>query len=273
MRLFAVSDLHVDYQPNVAWIDSLSMADYRDDALIVAGDLSHRQALVLASLAALNDRFAHVLFVPGNHDIWVTRKDRGDSMARHRDLRSAVAALGVHVDPLYLPDVTIVPLLSWYDFSFGEPGRKLRLAWMDFHRCRWPDGWQAQHISAEFLAQNPNPVTVGAAAASRPLVTFSHFMPRADLLPELAVKHFGFLLPVLGGWSIDATLRSYRVPPARSTPALPHHHIYGHSHVNVDRTIAGVRYLNNARGYPNEPRYAQRRLRQVDFGQRTDQAD
>ncbi|MFK7916255.1 MAG: metallophosphoesterase [Pseudomonadales bacterium] len=262
MRLFAVSDLHVDYQPNVEWINALSRADFTDDALIVAGDLSHRQELVLDNLAELAQRFAYVLFVPGNHDIWVSRQSPEDSLTRHDQLLQAVETAGVRTQPLILPELRIVPLLSWYDFSFGEPIRKLRLAWMDFHRCRWPQGWGEVEINANFLARNPNPASIGSSDDSRPLVTFSHFMPRADLLPELAVKHFGWLLPVLGGWSIDTALRRYQ-STARSSP---HHHVYGHSHVNVDRAIDGVRYLNNARGYPNEPRYAQRRLREIDFG-------
>ena len=261
MRLFAVSDLHVDYAPNVEWIEGLSRLDYQNDALIVAGDLSHQQSLLLTSLAALSDRFAHVLFVPGNHDIWVSRQDPRDSLTRHDQLLDAVQDAGVLTTPLRLPELQIVPLLSWYDFSFGEPIRRLRAAWMDFHRCRWPDGWLEADINACFLGRNPAPETIATASKQTPLVTFSHFMPRADLLPELAVKHFGWLLPVLGGWSIDRALRTY----GSGAGSASHHHIYGHSHVNVDRTIDGVRYLNNARGYPNEPRYAQRRLLEVDF--------
>lgn len=263
MRLFAVSDLHVDYQPNVDWIAGLSRSEYLTDVLIVAGDLSHRQALLLDCLSALAERFAEVLFVPGNHDIWVGRNDPGHSLERHDALLEAVSDRGIHTQPLYLPEVAVVPMLSWYDFSFGEPGRKLQLAWMDFHRCRWPADWSAPDVSTAFLARNGDADTVNANLGHRSLVTFSHFMPRADLLPALAVKHFGFLLPVLGGWAIDKALRCYRSGAAE--PA--HHHVYGHSHVNVDRRIDGVRYINNARGYPNEPRYAERRLREVAFNE------
>lgn len=259
MRLFAVSDLHVDYEPNVAWIDSLSRSDYQQDVLIVAGDLSHRPNLLLPALNALLERFSAVLFVPGNHDIWVSSNDPQDSLEQHSRLCEQVRHLGVHVDPLRLPHMTIVPLFTWYDFSFGEPGRRLKLAWMDFHRCRWPEEWSAPEIARHFLALNPAPEAVAGRAGDQALVTFSHFMPRADLLPAPAVEHFGFLLPVLGGWALDTQLRSYNVHN------LPHCHIYGHSHVNVDKVIDGVRYVNNARGYPNEPRYASRALREIDL--------
>ncbi len=258
MRLFAVSDLHVDYEANAAWIEALSRQDYRDDVLIVAGDLSHQQARLLGALSALAERFHAVLFVPGNHDLWVHSRETVSSLERHDQLAKAVEQLGVHTTPFSHRDVTIVPLLSWYDFSFGEPGPKLRKAWMDFRRCRWPQDWDSASISDHFLSLNPHPDNVPTNVDERAFVTFSHFMPRADLLPDPAVMHSGYLLPILGSWALDRQLRSYD----RHTTGH-HHHVYGHSHVNVDRTINGVRYVNNARGYPTEYRYHERHLHQI----------
>ena len=40
MRVFAISDLHVDYDENDQWVAGLSTADYVDDLLILAGDVS-----------------------------------------------------------------------------------------------------------------------------------------------------------------------------------------------------------------------------------------
>ena len=41
MRVFAVSDLHVDYESNRKFVSGLSDYDYRDDVLLVAGDVTH----------------------------------------------------------------------------------------------------------------------------------------------------------------------------------------------------------------------------------------
>ena len=51
MRLFAISDVHIDYPDNAHWIDQVSNEDYRDDVLILAGDLAD-PAAVVALLAA-----------------------------------------------------------------------------------------------------------------------------------------------------------------------------------------------------------------------------
>src|SRR5262249_20115196 len=81
-RVFALSDLHVDYQENMAWIQALSPREYTDDALILAGDVSHDLSKLQAALAALRTRFAEVFFVPGNHELWVQQQECTDSMAK-----------------------------------------------------------------------------------------------------------------------------------------------------------------------------------------------
>jgi 3',5'-cyclic AMP phosphodiesterase CpdA len=71
MRLFATSDLHSDYKENFNWLTELSDTAYRDDALIVAGDVSDRLDIIRETLLLLRAKFRHVLFTPGNHELWV----------------------------------------------------------------------------------------------------------------------------------------------------------------------------------------------------------
>ena len=40
MRIFALSDIHVDFDDNAIWVSSLSAQDFREDLLILAGDVS-----------------------------------------------------------------------------------------------------------------------------------------------------------------------------------------------------------------------------------------
>ena len=39
-RVFALSDIHTDYEENANWVRALSVSDYQDDILILAGDIS-----------------------------------------------------------------------------------------------------------------------------------------------------------------------------------------------------------------------------------------
>lgn len=247
MRVFALSDIHVDYDSNARWVENLSTADYRDDVLILAGDVSDRLSALSRCLHQFARRFGQVLFVPGNHDLWVLRDTPGKtSFDKFREVAVVAEDAGVSMQPFLHGSLYIVPLFSWYDYTFGAPSDTLRAAWMDFVACRWPDGFHAEEISLHFGALNQTWVPEGVER----VVTFSHFVPRIDLLPSSLPAEHRMLFPVLGSTHIDTQLRRLKSQM----------HVYGHSHINRQRLIDGVIYINNAFGYPHEDRITAKRL-------------
>ena len=84
MRVFAVSDLHMDYQENTDWLNSLSSSDYQKDVLIVAGDISDRIVLINHCFNQLAKRFHQVIYVPGNHDLWTKRESQINSLEKFK---------------------------------------------------------------------------------------------------------------------------------------------------------------------------------------------
>ncbi len=72
--LWAVSDLHVSYRENRALLERIRPGSDRD-WLIVAGDVADLAGDVVDTLRLLRERFAAVLWVPGNHELWTTRED------------------------------------------------------------------------------------------------------------------------------------------------------------------------------------------------------
>lgn len=246
MRVFALSDIHIDYEVNAQWIAGLSAADYRDDVLILAGDVSDKLRLLDWCLSTLARRFKKVLFVPGNHDLWVIR-DAGTktSLQKFKEVSAVVESSGASMRPFTARGVSIIPLLGWYDYSFGEPQGDLHSWWMDYHACRWPDGFREKEIAAHFAALNKHECDLG-----RHVITFSHFLPRIDLMPDFIPPAKRLLYPVLGSTQLENQLRTFN----------PDIHVYGHSHVNRNVKIGGVTYINNAFGYPEEARIAFKRL-------------
>ena len=73
MRIFAVSDLHIDYDENQQFVDNLSFVDHTHDVLVLAGDVSDKMQTLEKTFQTLKKRFKEVLYVPGNHDLWVAR--------------------------------------------------------------------------------------------------------------------------------------------------------------------------------------------------------
>jgi len=74
LRVFVVSDLHTDYDENLKWVESLSSVDYKDDVLLVAGDVAETYNMFFVTMSLLRERFEHVFYVPGNHDLWCRRE-------------------------------------------------------------------------------------------------------------------------------------------------------------------------------------------------------
>ncbi len=126
--LLAISDLHVTYPENRRVVENLRGRS-PEDWLIVCGDVSELSTELEWALGVLRERFATVVWVPGNHDLWSTPGDplplRGD--ARYRHLVAVCRRLSVLTpeDPYPLWDgpggpLTVVPLFVLYDYSFGR---------------------------------------------------------------------------------------------------------------------------------------------------------
>lgn len=252
MKIFTISDLHLDYAQNRQWLDAIDPVAYQDDVLIMPGDISSRLDLIEACFKQLAAKFGTVFFVPGNHDLWIDRKAANgpaDSLEKFEHIQSLAHAHGLRTTPALLNGVAIVPLLGWYDFSFGAPSELLREAWVDFRACIWPGLINMQAVADHFHAMNPAPCPQMLAQAEH-TITFSHFLPRIDVMPEQIPAKHRIVYPVLGSHQLDAQLRAHR----------PNVHVYGHSHVNRDVERDGIRYRNAALGYPAESHITTRTL-------------
>ena len=72
--LWAISYLHTGHTGNKPVTESLHPAS-PEDWLIVAGDVAERTDEIHWSLDLLRKRFAKVIWVPGNHELWTTNND------------------------------------------------------------------------------------------------------------------------------------------------------------------------------------------------------
>src|SRR6185312_2446657 len=86
MRIFAISDVHTDFRENFQLLEGLSTREYRGDSLILAGDVSHDVTVLRRTLDLFLARFAHVFFVPGNHELWVRTGVQEDSLQKFNEV-------------------------------------------------------------------------------------------------------------------------------------------------------------------------------------------
>ncbi|KAK3027619.1 hypothetical protein RJ639_042372 [Escallonia herrerae] len=122
LRLFVLSDLHTDYPENMTWVKSLSTTRHKKDVLLVAGDVAETCKNFVQTMSILKDRFEHVFYVPGNHDLWCRweKDDYTDSLEKLSKLLEACRRIGVETNPTVVDGLGIVPLFSWYHKSFDR---------------------------------------------------------------------------------------------------------------------------------------------------------
>lgn len=250
MRVFALSDVHIDYQENRLWLEGLSNHDYQQDILILAGDLSDRIELIDNCFKSLSAKFYRVLFVAGNHDLWVLRDKVDDSVEKFHLVNKVAQDHGIGLDLFEHKGVIFAPFLSWYDYSFGDPCQKLKMLWMDFRQCKWPNDMDDKQITNYFLQQNSQMIHSFSNPNDAKVISFSHFLPRIDLMPIYIPQMYRYIYPALGCAGLDKQIRQIK----------PDIHVYGHSHLNRQVDIDGVRYINNAFAYPSESNIALKQL-------------
>ena len=124
MKLYALSDLHVAFESNRRTLATLG--DHRDDWLVLAGDVGETLGDLELVLRVVCVKFARVLWVPGNHELWtVPREAHLRGVAKYEALVALCRRYGVLTpeDPYCvwrgdgLPHV-LAPLFLLYDYSF-----------------------------------------------------------------------------------------------------------------------------------------------------------
>ncbi len=254
--LLAISDLHVTYPENRRVVEGLrgrTPADW----LIVCGDVSELSADVEWALGVLRERFATVVWVPGNHDLWCTPADplqlRGE--ARYRHLVALCRRLGVLTpeDPYPVWEgpggpATVVPLFVLYDYSFGSniaPTKAQALA----------RAHAAGVVCSDELVLHPDPYPSREAwCGARVRESEARLVACAPELPTILVNHFPLTNhptrvlrhPEFAQWC--GTVRTADWHVRFGAKAV----VYGHLHIPRVTWCDGVRFTEVSMGYPRE---------------------
>jgi 3',5'-cyclic AMP phosphodiesterase CpdA len=255
-RLLAVSDVHVGYPQNKELLAGLrpeSAADW----LIVAGDVGEFMADIEWALRVLSERFARVIWVPGNHELWTHPRDpvelRGE--ARYRHLVAFCRSLGVLTpeDPYPVWDgpggpVTIAPLFVLYDYTFLPDGTTTKHAGLALAHRKSVVG-----TDEKLLHPDPYP-SRDAWCAARLLATEARLAALGDTGPTILVNHFPLVreptrvlrFPEFALWCGTTATADWHV---RFRAAAV---VYGHLHIPRTTWYDGVPFEEVSWGYPRE---------------------
>lgn len=254
--LLAISDLHIGYRENRRIVEELRPAS-ASDWLLVAGDVSEKVADVEWALRLLADRFAKVVWVPGNHELWTHPSDpvqlRGEE--RYRHLVKVCGDLGVVTpeDPYPVWDgpggpVTVAPLFVLYDYTFRVPGvasaeEALALAYEKGVVC----------TDEMFLHPDPYP-SRPAWCSARVAETERRLAARTPGMPTVLVNHY----PLVRQPTLVMRHQEFAIWCGTEQTADWHVRfdaqtvVYGHLHIPRTTWHDGVRFEEVSLGYPRE---------------------
>jgi Predicted phosphohydrolases len=255
-RLLAVSDLHVRYPENREVLEGLQPGS-DGDWLIVAGDVADRAGEIVATLDLLRRRFAQVIWVPGNHDLWTHARDevtlRGE--ARYRHLVAACRELGVLTpeDPYPVWEgpggpAVVAPLFLLYDYSFLPAGAVTSEEGLEIARA-------AGVVCTDEYLLHPDPYPSRTAWCRARVAEAEERLATIDPgLPTVLINHWPLTrlstrvlrYPEFALWCGTDRTADWHV---RFRAAAV---VYGHLHIPRVIVEDGVRFVEASLGYPRE---------------------
>jgi Calcineurin-like phosphoesterase len=252
MKLYALADLHLRYEVTRRALQALE--PHPEDWLIVAGDVGETEEHLRFALAVLTRRFARLLWVPGNHDLWTSPSTaealRG--VAKYERLVQICREHGVLTpeDPYVTwpgegPPCILAPLFLLYDYTFRPDhvpvDQAVQWAAEENLLCSdevllHPDPYASRSAWCHARVREAEP-RLAAAAARAPLILINHFPLRQDLAVLPRIPRFS----IWCGTRLTEDWHSrYRAVAA----------VYGHLHIRATHYRDGVRFEEVSLGYP-----------------------
>jgi len=262
-RLLALSDMHVGYQENRDIIEELR-PENEGDWLIVAGDVAELYADIEWALGVLSDRFAKVIWVPGNHELWTHSQEavpwRGEE--RYRRLVELCRRLGVLTpeDPYPVWEgpggpVTVAPLFLLYDYSFRPAGARTKEEALAIAH-------ESGIVCTDESFLHPDPYDSREAWCwDRVRYSEERLEARDPAIPTVLINHWPLVrestrilrYPQFAQWcGTDRTIGWHTRFDAVAV-------VYGHLHIPRTTWYDGVRFEEVSVGYPREWRHRTKR--------------
>jgi 3',5'-cyclic AMP phosphodiesterase CpdA len=270
VKLYAISDIHVGFKQNLIAMGELPA--HPDDWLILCGDVGDSLAQVELALRLLNLKFAQLIWVPGNHELWtVPRKTGLSGVARYDALVALCRKHGVLTPEDPFPTWQgeggphlLAPLFVLYDYSFRPDDVPIEqaVAWARESEVLCTDEalihpapyrgvgeWCAARVR-----ESERRLNEALAASPHPSILIAHFPLRQEhaVLPRI---------PRFMVWC------GTRLTEDWHTRFRANVVISGHLHIPCTRYKDGVRFEEVSLGYPDQwmMREDQRGWRLVDL--------
>jgi predicted phosphodiesterase len=261
MRFHLLSDIHIDHG---GW--NWDRVKNLDPSLpfVVAGDIENDVRAGSRWIAEASQRFEHVIWVAGNHcmynlgfsqtrlvdrefeKLWPYPRTTPEIYTHYSRWSAHHGVHFLHRGSVDVNGVRFVGATGWHDFLAGDPYPQSLQTTAYLHHMndaryiQWGTEYKVQEI-LEYAAADAAYVRTAVAESPLPVVVITHHAPHRELLR----KNSNPLWTQLNGSYANTQMETITDPKIQAW-------CFGHTHDRQDRIINGVRYINNARGYPGE---------------------
>jgi predicted phosphodiesterase len=254
MKLYAISDLHLGYEANRRALSGIT--SHPADWLILAGDVGETAAHLELAFRELKPRFAKLVWVPGNHELWTLPSS--DEKARGRFKYDELIELCRFYEVLTPEDpypivtigereVRIAPLFILYDYSFRPLHIPIERA-IDWAR-------EEEIECADEVLLHPDPYAdLAEWCHARCEITEQRLKTYRNDLPTVLINHFPLRedlakLPRIPRFSVWCGTRRTEDWHLRFNAAVV---VSGHLHIRSTSHRDGVRFEEVSLGYPRQ---------------------
>ena len=255
MRLYAISDLHLSRLDN--WQALAALPPCPEDWLLLAGDVCSHLGRFQQALDTLTQRFARVIWTPGNHDLWTHPRESASlrGVFKYNQMVAVCRQLGVLTpeDPYCLwpgpgGPMRIAPIFTLYDYSFRPNHVPLdqAVAWAvetgvlcADESLLHPDPFPSRQAWCAARCRYTEQRLSKAAALGAPLLLVTHFPLRPDLA---RLRH----IPRFSIWCGTRLTEEWhtRFPVVGV--------VFGHTHIRATHIVNHVRFEEVSLGYPGQ---------------------
>jgi predicted phosphodiesterase len=263
MRFTLISDVHVDSH---AWDWSVLQHCDPTIPMVVVGDISNDVFETSRWIQDLRDRFERVIWLAGNHDHYnlgfhqtrLYNREFSDAWpypqivpeiydhyarwSEHHDIHF------LHRSSVIMDGVEFVGATGWHNWD-AAPYLKFDdqvQAWMDSindsRYIRWNRDYSVDWKPVLSAAlDDADYIRSAVRANAHPKVVLTHHVPHRNFVKVTTNPTWN----LLNGSFLNTELETCVEPSVKVW-------CFGHTHYRFDQTLNGVRYVNNARGYPRE---------------------
>lgn len=250
MKLLIMSDLHLDKNSMYSGRNLLpelidKVKSKAPDLILIAGDISNFASDSLKIIRFIENQVGvKVLFVPGNHDVWVDINESStDAYNLFKEDSSSLIGRPYHLND----DYAVVGDMGWYDYSLAPitiptytmKSRKKSL-WMDAKYVRFgesdEDIYQRIHQSLQAQLEK---------VQNKKVIFMNHFVPYQDFVKNK---------PNDAEWNLcNGFMGSSNLGDLLDSFPNVEYVIFGHTHQRIDPLIfRGKNIICRPLGYKGE---------------------